>query len=202
AVCRAHPSGRSCPTRRGRRRQREAGRWDSAWRSTPKQPGVLGLVMHAREVGAEGRAADLVEWTLERAGPGGGNNAFKRRQDTLTVGWPEREEAAPGGHQVGRDRLQERGERRAERDAVASGGNRDRDRISEWTIPDRRQVVERGARPGRARGIEKGAALRRRLQESLLRWHQRRSQLGSRAQRVLIARCGCAGGVRGQHGVA
>ena len=94
---------------------------------------------------------------------------FERREHTLPVGLPERNEPHAGGDHVGGDRVQIGVQRRLERDAVAGGGDADRDRIGDRSIP------RRGSRSSAAHGqaarvaSTKARALRRRLEMPLLR---------------------------------
>ena len=71
------------------------------------------------DVGAERRAADIVERGRERALRGGGDDRLERRQHALAVGLAERDQPHAGRDPVGGDGMQIGGERRLERDAVA-----------------------------------------------------------------------------------
>ena len=73
---------------------------------------------------------------------GRGDDGLERRQHALAVGLAERDQPHPGGDPVGGDRLQIGCERRLQRDAVAGGGNRDRDRVGHWPSPDRLEAVD------------------------------------------------------------
>ncbi len=120
--------------------------------------------------------------------------------------WPsrlaERDQPHAGGDPVGGDRLQIGGERRLERDAVAGGGDRHRDRIGDRAVPDRLEPVERGAGPGGARRFDEGIALRGGLQMALLRRREGGGEFGDRAQapcrRRRAARCACANSTASQ----
>ena len=79
-----------------------------------------------------------------------GDDRLQRRQHALAVGLAERDQPHAGGDPIGGDRLQERGERRFERNAMAGGGDRHRHRIGDRAVPDCFQPVERRAWPGRA----------------------------------------------------
>ena len=98
------PTGPPMPTR--------SGPWGSVgpWLLAPvgsaaEQPRVLRLVAHAGDVGAERRAADLVERAAHALGTCG-EDRLERGEHALAVGLPERNEPHAGRHEIGRDRLQ------------------------------------------------------------------------------------------------
>ena len=137
-----------------------------------------------------------IERRRERARGGCGNDRLERREQALAVGLAERNEPHAGRNQVGRDGMQIGVQRGLERDAVARRRDADRDRIGDRPVPGRRQPVERRARPGGARRLDEGAALRGRLQMALLRGRERRRKLGHRRAAPCrrpssIARCAC-----------
>ena len=104
------PTGPPTPTRRG----------PCAWHALmTEQPRVLRLVAHAGEVGAERRAADVVERRGERARRGRRDDRLERGEHALPVGLAERNEPHAGGDQIGGHGVQIGVQRRLERDAVA-----------------------------------------------------------------------------------
>ena len=120
-----------------------------------------------------------------------GSSAAKH---ALAVGLAERDEPHAGGDPVGGERLQKGRERGRERDAVAGGGGRDRDRIGDRAVPDGLQPVERGARPGGARRLDEGVALRGRFQMALLGRRERGGEFGDAAQRLVVFAARLRGG--------
>ena len=140
----------------------------------------------ACQIGAQRRAADIVERRDERALRGRLDHRLERGEHALAVALAERDEAHAGRNEIGRTACRIGVQRRLERDAVARGGDADRDRIGHWPSPGRGQPVERGARPGRAGRLDEGCALRRGLQMALLRRREGRGKLGDRAQRRVV----------------
>ena len=88
------------------------------------------------------------------------------------------------------------------RDAVSGAGDADGDRQRHRSVPDGGKARERRARPRRARRFEEGAALRRGLEEALLRRHERGRKLGDGAQRRVVGGGDGAVGVHEEHRVA
>src|SRR5215472_16297054 len=60
--------------------------------SRPEQPRILRLVSHAGEVGAEGRAAEIIQRRGHSAAGGRGHYRLERRKHALAVRLPERNE--------------------------------------------------------------------------------------------------------------
>ena len=116
--------------------------------------------------------------------------------------WPSGMSRTPAETQLAASACRIGGERGLERDAVAGGGDGDRDRIGDRPVPDRLQPVERGAGPGGARRLDEGIALRRRFQMALLRRRERGGEFGDRAQRLVVVAGRGAMGVGEQHRVA
>src|SRR5439155_14251872 len=132
-----------------------------------EQPGVLGLVAHAGDVGSERGPADLFERAGERLVRTGGDDRLEAGQHPLPIGLPERNQPQSGRYEIARYRLQEGGERRLERDLVAGARDRDRDRIGQGAIPGGGEAIECRASPGRPGSPEERAALRGGLQKTL-----------------------------------
>ena len=119
-----------------------------------------------------------------RAAGGGGDRRLERGEHALAVGLAERDEPHAGRDPVGAaSACRKAVERRRQRNAVA--GARDADRHRKRDLgPDAVSASSAGARPGRARGVEEGAALRGRFQMALLRGREGRGKLrdGARAR--------------------
>ena len=101
----------------------------------------------AAEVGAEGRGAEIVERSGQRAPRGGGDGGFERREHALAIGLAERHQPHAGRHPVGGERLEEGGQREVAGNAVAGGRHRDGNGISDRAVPDGFEAVERAAWP-------------------------------------------------------
>src|ERR1700676_2507408 len=115
------PTGPPTPTRSGPLDWLTGGFMESSGaRSAAEQPGILGLVAHARDVGPKRRAADVLERTGERPLRAGGNDRFEAGEHALPVGLSQRNEPQSGRHEIARNRLQKRSERRLEGDVVTS----------------------------------------------------------------------------------
>ena len=63
------------------------------------------------------------------------DDRLKRGQHPLAVGLPERDEPHAGRNEIGRDGMQKGVQRRLSGNAVAGGGDRDRDRIGDGAAP-------------------------------------------------------------------
>ena len=72
---------------------------------------------------------------------------------------------------------------------MAGGRDPDRDRIGDGAVPRGIEPIERRAGPGRARGVDEGAALRGRLQKALPGRREGGGKLGDRRQRRIVS-CG------------
>jgi hypothetical protein len=81
-------------------------------------------------------------------------------------------------------------------------GDGDRDRQRDVAVPGREQPIERGRGPGGARGVEKGAALRRCLEMALFRGRESGRKLGDGAERSVVTSVDRAMRVREKDGVA
>ena len=79
---------------------------------------------------------------------------------------------------------------------MAGAGDADGDRQRDRALPGVGKARDRRARPCRARRFEESAALRRRLEEALLRRDERGGKLGDGAQRRIV------GGGNGAVGVS
>ena len=112
--------------------------------------------------------ADVVERAASARCGGGGDHRLQRGQHALAVGLAERDQPHAGRDPVGGDGLQEGGKRRLERNAVAGGGDRHRDRIGDRAVPGGFRRSSAGARPGRARRLDEGVALRGGFQMAFL----------------------------------
>ena len=95
--------------------------------------------MQARKVGAEGRAADIVERSLRARGQRSWPHRLERRQHALAVGLSERDQAAAGGNPIRRSA--HAGRHAASERAARHGLRRppNRDRIGDRAGPDRRR---------------------------------------------------------------
>ena len=83
---------------------------------------------HAGNIGAERGAAKLIKRRDNRTRQDRRNDRFQRRQDTLTVGLPERHEPHAGRDKRGGLRMQIGRKRRFKRDRVAGAGHGNRHR--------------------------------------------------------------------------
>ena len=111
---------------------------------------------------------------------------LERGEQALAFRLPQGNEPHAGRDQIGGDGMKIGVERRIERDAVAGRRDADRDGIGDWAVPDFGEAVERGARPGRAGRLDKGAALRGGFEMPLLRGRERGGQLGNVVQRLVV----------------
>ena len=112
---------------------------------------------------------------------------FERREHALAVGLAERDEAHAGGNEVGRLSVQIGMQRRRERSRCPAQATPTATGSATGPSQTASSRVERRARPGRARGLEEGAALRGGLQVALLRRREGGGELGDRAQRRVVA---------------
>ncbi len=67
---------------------------------------MLRLVVHAGEIGAEGRTAQIIERRAEGFLGCGKDNAFERSKHALAIGLPQRNQPHPGRDPVRRQRMQ------------------------------------------------------------------------------------------------
>src|SRR5712664_2086034 len=125
------PTGPPTPTRRGP--------WDVRMLSAPEQPRVLRLVAHARNIAAEGGAADVIEAGDQRTPRGRGHHRLERGKHALAVGLAKRDEPHAGRDQVRRHCVEKGMQRSGKRNAVPRAGNPDRDRQRDVAVPDRKQ---------------------------------------------------------------
>src|SRR5277367_4373070 len=71
--------------------------------SAAEQSGILGFVSDARQIGAERRAAEIIEFRGQSTLCCCGNGRFERLQQALAVGMAERDQPHTGGYPVRHD---------------------------------------------------------------------------------------------------
>jgi len=146
---------------------------------------------HAGKIGAEGRAAELVERSRKRTLRCSRHDRLKLRQYALAIGLSERHKACAGGYPVRDNRVKKRVNGRRERYAMRCADKADRDRIDNGSFTRCDQPIQRFGIPRGSRYLDKRPALGRGFKMTLARGHKSRSKPGGfRKQGTIASRRG------------
>ena len=157
---------------------------------------------HGGEIGAERRAADLVQRSRQRPLRRRRDDAFECGENPLPVGLTEWYQSHAGGNPVRGQRMQKCAERRFARDVMPGTGDADGYRQRYRARPRILKARERRARPRGFGRIEEGSALRRCFEEALLGRDKCRRKRRNIPQRRVIAPGNGAVGMNEQNRVA
>lgn len=141
---------------------------------------------HAGEIGAEGRAAEVIERGRKRTLGSRSDIPLELRQHALAIGLAERDQTRSGGYPVRDYRVEESVKRRRERNEMRGADDADRNRINEITFASRNQPIQRRMMPCGPRNLDKRPALRRGLQMPLARGRKGRCELSDFPERRIV----------------
>ena len=145
----------------------------------------------AGEIGAKGRAAEIIERNRKRPPCRSRHDRFELRQHALAIGLSERDKARARRYPVGDDRVEKGVSRRRERNMMRGTDKADRNRIDDASFASCDRPIQRSGVPCGARDLDECPALRRRLEMAFARRHESRGELGDfREPRIIAGRRG------------
>ena len=143
---------------------------------------------HAGKIGAEGRAAEIVERGYERTPRRSRYGRLKLRQHALAVGLPKRNKARAGGYPVRHNCVKKSVDGRRERYAMRGAYKANRDRIDNRGFARCDQPIQRFGIPCGSRDLDERPALRRRLEMALARGRKGRREFSNFREHHFVTR--------------